>query len=202
MKQNKKTRVIVISREHGSGGSEIGKKLAARLNIPYYDKAFVDKAVEDSGLSTDFMQEEEQKFISSLLFSLATGGYHHYGDKSMADQVFIAESDAIREVARQGDCVIVGRCADYILRGECEVFSVFVHAPLNYRVKRIARADGGDSRRVEQAVREKDRARARHYEYYTDCVWGDRNNYHLSINSERFGTDGAVDLILKALELA
>ena len=121
--------VIVISRQYGSGGSEIGRKLAEQLGVPYYDKDFVDKAVERRGLAPDFLQEREQKFINSLLFSLATGGYHHTEDgKTMADQVFIAESDAIRQIAQQGTCVIVGRCADYILRDVCPVFSVFVHA--------------------------------------------------------------------------
>ena len=197
----KEGQVIVISREYGSGGSEIGRRLSEQLGIPYYDKDFVDTAVKDSGLSTDFLEEEEQKFISSLLFNLATGGYRHSGDKAMADQVFIAESNALKTVARQGSCVIVGRCADHILKDEFDVFSVFVHAPLKDRVTRAVEQRGVPQRRAEATVRERDRARARHYEYYTDKDWGDCNNYHLTVNSSRFGVNGAVELIKQALDL-
>ncbi len=197
----KEGQIIVISREYGSGGGEIGQQLAEQLGIPYYDKNFVDTAIKDSGLSTDFLEEEEQRFISSLLFSLATGGYRHGGDKAMADQVFIAESNALKEVAQQGSCVIVGRCADHILKEDFNVFSVFVHAPLKSRIAHAVERHGVSARRAEATVKERDRARARHYEYYTDKDWGDCNNYHLTVNSERFGVDGAVALIKQALEL-
>ncbi len=197
----KEGRIIVISREYGSGGSEIGKLLAEQLGIPYYDKNFVDSAVKDSGLSTDFMEEEEQKFISSLLFSLATGGYRHSNDKTVADQVFIAESNAIREVAQKGSCVIVGRCADHILKDDFDVFSVFVHADLPWRIKHAVSNCGVTPRRAEATVRERDRARARHYEYYTDKNWGEGGNYHMTLNSSRFGIEKSVELIKLALDL-
>ncbi len=197
----KEGKIIVISREYGSGGSEIGQMLARQLGIPYYDKNFVDTAVKSSGLSTDFLEEEEQKFISSLLFSLATGGYRHNNDKVTADQVFIAESNAIKEVAMQGSCVIVGRCADYILKDEFDVFSVFVHADLPWRVKHAVENCGVSARRAEQTVRDRDRARARHYEYYTDRDWGNGSNYHMTLNSSRFGIENAVELIKTALDL-
>jgi cytidylate kinase len=197
----KEGQIIVISREYGSGGSEIGKMLAQQLGIPYYDKNFVDTVVKNSGLSTDFLEEEEQKFISSLLFNLATGGYRHSGDKAMADQVFIAESNALKEVAQQGSCVIVGRCADHILKDDFDVFSVFVHADLATRTKRAVECCGVAPRRAEQTVREKDRSRARHYEYYTDKDWGDCNNYHMTVNSGLFGFEKSVELIKTALDL-
>ena len=200
-KTTEKNKIIVISRECGSGGSHIARLLAQRLGVPYYDKSFVDKAVEDSGLSTDFMEEEEQKFISSLLFSLATGGYRHNDNKAMADQVYIAETNALKELAQKGSCVIVGRCADYVLQDEFDVFSVFVHADLAWRTQRGIREYGLEPRRAEQAIRDKDRRRARHYEYYTDRTWGDQNNYHLSINSARFTQEQAVELIVQALNI-
>ncbi len=193
--------IIVISRQYGSGGSEIGQRLAEQLGVPYYDKNFVDTAVKNSGLSTDFLEEEEQKFISSLLFNLATGGYRHNSDKAVADQVYIAESNAIKEVAQQGSCVIVGRCADHILKDDFDVFSVFVHAPLKMRVERAVEQCGVAERRAEATVRERDRARARHYEYYTDKDWGDCDNYHLTVNSGRFGIEKSVELIKQALDL-
>ncbi len=196
----KEGQIIVISRQYGSGGSEIGRRLAEQLGIPYYDKNFVDTAVKNSGLSTDFLEEEEQKFISSLLFNLATGGYRHNSDKAVADQVFIAESNALKEVAQQGSCVIVGRCADHILKEGFDVFSVFVHAPIKARVERAVGQCGVAERRAEATVRERDRARARHYEYYTDKDWGDCDNYHLTVNSGYFGIEKSVDLIKQALE--
>ncbi len=193
--------IIVISREYGSGGSAIGRKLAESLGIPYYDKNFLEKAVKDSGLSADFVEEEEQKFINSLLFSLATGGYRHNSDKAMADQVFIAESNALREVAQQGSCVIIGRCADYVLKDGFDVFSVFVSGDIQDRVRWAVDVCGVDERRAEQSVRKKDRSRARHYEYYTDRTWGVPSNYHLTVNSSRLGQDGSVQLIRQALDI-
>ena len=194
-------RVIVISREYASAGSEIGRRLAARLGVPFYDRKFVDEAVKSSGLSQDFVQQEERKFISSLLFNLSTGGYHYANDRSVSDQMHIAESNALKAVAAQGPCVIVGRCADHILKDVADVFSVFVHADMAVRARRCVEEYGKEGRRIEQYIRDKDRTRARHYEYYTDRTWGDRNNYHLSINSGRLGIDQSVELICQALEL-
>lgn len=196
-----KHRVITISREYASAGSEIGKRLAAELGIPFYDRKFVDEEVKNSGLSNEFVEQEEQKFISSLLFNLSTGGYRFANDRSMSDQIHIAECNAIKKVAAQGPCVIVGRCADYILRDEVEVFSVFVCADLSTRVKRCVEDYGKEERRIEQFIRDKDRTRARHYEYYTDRNWGDRTNYHLCINSGRLGIEKSVQLIRQAMEL-
>lgn len=194
-------RVIVISREYASGGSEIGRRLAARLGVPFYDRKYVDAAVKDSGLPREFVQQEERKFISSLLFNLSTGGYRYANDRSMSDQLHIAECNALKNVAAQGDCVIVGRCADYVLRDDAEIFSVFIHADMAVRVKRCVEEYGMQDRRIEQIIREKDRARARHYEYYTDRVWGSSKNYHLSINAGRLGLDQSVELICQALDL-
>lgn len=195
----KKNRIITISREYGSAGGEIGRLLAEKLGVPCYDKDYILKTVESSGLSTDFLEEEENRFISSLLFSLATGGYRHSTDRLMADQVYLAESNALHEVARQGPCVIIGRCADYVLKNEFDVVSVFVYADPAERARRVAEEYGVEPRRADTVMREKDRTRARHYEYYTGRNWGDRVNYHLCVNSGKFGIDGAVRLIADAL---
>lgn len=201
MAKQTKNRIVTISREYGSAGSEIGRRLAESLGVPCYDKDYVLKTVENSGLSTEFLEQEESRFISSLLFSLATGGYRHSTDKALADQVFIAESNALREVARQGSCVIVGRCADYVLKNDYDVFSVFVYAEAGQRVRRAIEEYGEEARRAEITVREKDRSRARHYEYYTGRSWGEPDNYHLCVNSGRLGIDRTVTLIRQALEL-
>lgn len=197
----KNHRIIAISREYGSAGSEIGRRLADVCGIPCYDKDYILKTVENGGLSTSFLEEEENRFISSLLFSLATGGYRHSSDKAMADQVFVAESNALREVARQGPCVIVGRCADYVLKNDYDVFSVFIYADLAIRARRASEEYGEEARRAEIITREKDRSRARHYEYYTGRTWGETSNYHLCVNSGRLGIDRSVQLIRQALEL-
>lgn len=194
-------RIIVISREYASGGSEIGRRLAEELGIPFYDRHFVDEQVKNSGLSNEFVEQEERKFISSLLFNLSTGGYHYANDRSVSDQIHLAEMNAIKSVAAQGPCVIVGRCADDILKDDYDVFSVFIHADPAIRAARCVEEYGKDPRRVQQYLREKDRTRARHYEYYTDRTWGYRGNYHLSVNAGRLGIEGSVDLIRRAYEL-
>ena len=193
-------RIIVISREYASGGSEIGRRLAAELGIPFYDRRFVDEHVKNSGLTDEFVEQEERKFISSLLFNLSTGGYHYANDRSVSDQIHLAEMNAIKSVAAQGPCVIVGRCADDVLEHDYEIFSVFIHADLAVRTARCVEEYGKDPRRIEQYIKDKDRTRARHYEYYTDRTWGDRSNYHLSVNAGRLGIDGAVDVIRRAYE--
>ncbi len=194
-------RVIVISREYASAGSEIGRRLAAELGIPFYDRRFVDEQVKNSGLSSEFVQQEERKFISSLLFNLSTGGYHYANDRSVSDQIHVAETTAIKQVAAQSSCVIVGRCADYILRDEADVLSVFVYADMAARVKRCVEEYGKEERRIEQFIRDKDRTRARHYEYYTGRTWGERKNYHLCLNSGALGVDQSVQLLLKTFAL-
>jgi cytidylate kinase len=197
----KEGRIIAISREFGSGGSEIGRRLAERLGIPYYDKEYVEAVLKESGLSTEIIEREEQKFINSLLYNLATGGNRRSTDKAKADEVYAAESDALKAVAAQGSCVIVGCCADHILKDDFDVFSVFVHAPIKTRVERAIERGGIAARRAAATVKERDRARARHYEYYTDKSWGNCDNYHLTVNSGCFGVDGAVEFIKRALEL-
>lgn len=194
-----KNRVIVISREYASAGSEVGKILAAELGVPFYDKKLVGEQVKDAGLTEEFLKREDEKFINSLLFSLSTGTYHHANDKTMSDQVFIAESNAIKKLAAQGPCVIVGRCADYVLRDDADLFTVYFHADMDRRIQRCQEIAHLSARRAEQYVREKDRARARYYEYYTDRIWGDSKNYHLSLDLGRFGIEGAVRLILQAM---
>ena len=120
--------IITISREFGSGGREIGEKVAKKLGINYYDKAIIDKAAQSCGLSPEFIEKEEQTFSNSILFNLATsGGQFGVGGTSLVDRIYVSESKAIKEFAEQGPCVIVGRCADYVLRDR-NCFNVFVYA--------------------------------------------------------------------------
>ena len=120
--------IITISREFGSGGRKIGEELAKKLGVDYYDKAIIDKAAQNSGLSPEFIEKEEQTFSNSILFNLATsGGQFGVGGTSLVDRIYVSESKAIKDFAEKGPCVIVGRCADYVLRDK-KCFNVFIYA--------------------------------------------------------------------------
>ena len=192
-----KNLIITISREFGSGGRKIGEEIAKRLDLKYFDKEIIDKAAKDSGLSPDFIEKEEQTFSNSILFNLATsGGQFGVGGTSMVDKIFVAESKAIKEFAEHGGCVIVGRCADYVLKDK-DSFNVFIYANEAFKTNRIVNEYGLDRTSALKTLKSRDKTRSRHYNYYCDRVWGDRKNYHLMVNSSAFGLDGSVDLIIE-----
>lgn len=192
--------IITISREFGSGGREIGEKVAKKLGINYYDKAIIDKAAQSCGLSPEFIEKEEQTFSNSILFNLATsGGQFGVGGTSLVDRIYVSESKAIKEFAEQGPCVIVGRCADYVLR-DSNCFNVFVYADESFKSKRIVSDYGFEQKQAMKLIKTRDKTRARHYNYYCDRLWGDRKNYHLMVNSSAFGVDKAVDLIIDSAQ--
>ena len=189
--------IITISREFGSGGRRIGEEVAKKLGINYYDKAIIDKAAQSSGLSPEFI-EKEQTFSNSILFNLATsGGQFGVGGTSLVDRIYVSESKAIKDFADKGPCVIVGRCADYVLRDK-KCFNVFVYADDEYKMKRIVNDYGFEDKQVSKLIKTRDKTRARHYNYYCDRLWGDRKNYHLLINSAAYGIDKSADLIIDA----
>lgn len=191
--------VISISREFGSGGRLIGKRLAARLGIPCYDRTIIQKTAEKSGLSPDFIARAEERARSRFHLSIAPIGvgspvFAHHG-VPVSYQAFFAQSEVIRELADEGPCVIVGRCSDYILGERSECLKVFIHADLASRVARCVEEyqipPDGMERRVVQA----DRGRANYYNYYTGHIWGDMRRYDLTVNSSTSGIEGAVELI-------
>ena len=187
--------VITIGREFGSGGRIVAQRVAEQLNIPFYDKAVIDLAAKETGLSQDFIRQAEQKKTSSFLYNL----YMSTPNLPVSDQVFIAESEVIRKVAAQGPCVILGRCGDYVLRSQEGVLNVFIHAPLDQRVARVRdeyKVDAADPR---QYVQKQDKARAAYYEHFSDGVWGKAQNYHLSVCSS-IGLDQVVKLIVTLAE--
>ena len=190
--------IITISREFGSGGRKIGEEVAKKLGINYYDKAIIDKAAQSSGLSPEFIEKEEQTFSNSILFNLATsGGQFGVSGTSLVDKIYVSESKAIKDFADKGPCVIVGRCADYVLRDK-KCFNVFVYADDTFKMKRIVNDYGFDDKQVSKLIKTRDKTRARHYNYYCDRLWGDRKNYHLLINSAAYGIDKTSDLIIEA----
>ena len=187
--------VITIGRQFGSGGRIVAQRVAEILHIPFYDKAVIDLAAKETGLSEEFIRQAEQKKTSSFLYNL----YMSTQNLPVSDQVFIAESDVIRKVAAAGPCIIVGRCADYVLRNQEGVLNLFIHAPLDERIFRAKEEYKVEAADVRAYVLKQDKRRAAFYEHFSDRVWGKAENYHLAINST-IGLDTTVDLILALAE--
>lgn len=193
--------IITISREFGSGGRKIGEEVAKKLGINYYDKAIIDTAAQASGLSPEFIEKEEQTFSNSILFNLATsGGQFGVGGTSLVDRIYVSESKAIKDFADKGPCVIVGRCADYVLRDR-RCFNVFVYADEEFKTNRVMEEHKIDKKQAIRMIKARDKTRARHYNYYCDRLWGERKNYHLLVNSAAFGIDKAVQLIIDSSKM-
>ena len=196
--------VITISREYGSGGKEIGKAVANKLGIPFYDREIIELTAQKSGLSIDFVEETEQKIKNKFLHNLAFGGYYSGADVaisrlSLPDKLFIATCDIIRNLADQGSCVIVGRCADYILKNRDDVINIFIYSDLDKKSERIAERKNIDIKSAEAEVKKTDKYRRNHYDYYTEREWGEKGNYHLCLNSGFLGVDKSVDIIVDAI---
>ena len=195
--------LITIGRELGSGGRTIGKLVASRLGIPYYDRELIDEAAKESGLSCQFIEDNEQKSPGSLLYNLVMGNSHGYGLLHEADrqslplpeQIYIAQKDVITSLADKDACVIVGRCADYILRGRKELLRVFIYADLDQRIRRAVQEYGLSEKNARQEIERSDKARARHYFDFTDQTWGARQTYDCMLNSGILGFDACADSI-------
>ena len=191
---------ITIGRQFGSGGREIGKKVAQALGIPYYDKELLTVAAEKSGLSREFLVNYDEKPSNSFLYSLVMGrhnvltGAHGATVEQLAAQ---AQREAVLSVASEGSCVIVGRCADYILRDKPGLVRVFVRSDDDHRVERICKRDGLTEKEAREKMKKMDRARSSYYAFHTDRQWGAAESYDLCINSSLKGTDAAAALILQ-----
>ena len=199
--------IYTIGRQFGSGGRQIGKALSAKLGIPYYDKELLTLAAKDSGFSEALFQNVDEKPASSLLYSLVMGNYPMssgtlgFNEMPLNDQLFLIQSNTIRKVASQGSCIIIGRCADYVLKGNKDLISIFVHAPLEARVKRAIESYGIDPAKAEDVCLKNDKSRANFYNYYSDQKWGMCRTYNLSLDSSLLGIDGCVDQIIEFTEI-
>lgn len=199
-------KIITISRQYGSGGREIGAKLAARLGIPFYDHELISRAAKESGFSEEAFENAEKKATNSLLYSIAMG-MNAYGNQdigfthlSLDDQLFLAQSNVIRKVAKEGPCVIVGRCADFVLKDFDNVVNVFIWADLEARKKRAIEIYHLNPDKAEDEIIKTDKRRINYYNYHASEKWGKAENYHLSIRSDYIGIDQSVECILKYLE--
>jgi cytidylate kinase len=191
-----KNRIITISREFGSGGRTIGKRVAERLSIPCYDYELIETIAKESGFAKDYIAEQGEYTPYRGWFSNALSG-RTAGGLSNQDQLWIMQRKLILQLAEQGSCVIVGRCADYILKdcAAADCLNVFIHAPLSYRANRIVNEYGETDLSPEKRLKDKDKRRAAYYQFYTETEWGKAQNYDLCLNSATLGLDTCVDLI-------
>lgn len=191
-------KIITISRQYGSGGREIGEKLAKKLDIPFYDNKIISMSAEKSGFSEKFFEDPEKNARNSFMYSIVRGMQYQYRTAtpwSLEETVFDTQSEVIRSVAEQGPAVIIGRCADYILSERPDVVRIFVHADMDFRRERIIRIDGVAPEKAEETIRLKDKRRANYYNYHSDTKWGEAQNYDFCIKSSFCGIDKAVELI-------
>lgn len=189
--------IITISREFGSGGRTIGKEVAKKLGFEYYDKELVKMVALETGLDEGFIEQEGEyapnKNFFSYLFSSKPGVMN---GMSMDDFLWVMQRKIVLDIAEKGNCVIVGRCADYILKDRDDCLNVFVHSGMEKRADRIVRLYGESEKTPEKRLEEKDRTRSLYYKRHTGREWGDARNYNLSLDSGMFGIDKCVDIII------
>lgn len=192
-------RIITISRQFGSGGHSIGEMVAKRLSYSFYDKDLIEKVAKESGFSEKYIEEQGEYSPSENRFSYAFVGRDING-MSPNDYLWMMQRKVIRELAEQEPCVIVGRCADYILRDRDDILNVFIHADMEKRAKRIVELYGKTDKTPEKRLREKDKKRKINYKYYTEQDWGMAVNYHLTLDSGEFGIEKCADIIVKLVQ--
>lgn len=198
--------VITISRQYGSGGREIGRKLSESLGIPYYDNEIITAAAKQSGYAEDIFKNAEQQGAGSLLFSLSMFSGSTIGGSpgmTLSDRVFLIQSDVIKSLASKGDGIFVGRCADYILENsdDLQCVNLYIYSDFDVRVQRAIEEYNLDKNKAADIVRKMDKKRAAYYEYYTGNRWGKAENYHLSINSGSVGIDNSVHLLTDFVDI-
>ena len=187
-----KNRIVTISREFGSGDRTIGKKVAETLGIPCYDAELIQKLSMESGFAEEYVRQISECMPGGYLesrFSIRTMG------PTNEDILWDSQNKVILEIAEKGPCVIVGRCADYILRGKADCLRVFIHADIAFRTERIVKVYGERDQSPEQRLRNKDKRRAAYYRFYTDMKWGDAHNYHVTLDSGVLGIKQCAEII-------
>lgn len=201
-------KIYTIGREFGSGGKEIGEKLAQRLGIQLYDRELLQHAAKESGFCEEIFENHDEKPTNSFLYSLvmdtySVGGYttSPFLDMPLNHKVFLAQFESIKKIAAAESCVIVGRCADYALSENPDCINIFIHADLETRIKRVSQRMNLTENKAKDIIQKKDKQRASYYNYYTSKRWGDSGSYHMTLDSGKLGIDGCVELILKYREI-
>ena len=199
--------IITIGRQFGSGGKEIAEKLGESLQIPVYDKEMLAVAAKDSGICQELCESHDEKPTNSFLYSLVMDTYsmgyspNAYMDMPINHKVFLAQFDAIKKLANEGPCILVGRCADYALDSYDNCLSVFIHANLDARIRRIARMYDLTEAKAKDMIVKTDKKRATYYNYYTNKKWGAAESYELCLDSSKLGITGTTEAILSFLNL-
>lgn len=201
-------KIYTIGREFGSGGREVGEKLAAKLGIKLYDKELLQQAAKDSGFCEEIFENHDEKPTNSFLYSLFMDTYSVSGysaapflDMPLNHKVFLAQFETIKKIAEKESCVIVGRCADYALSDNPDCINIFIHADLDVRIKNVSRNLNITENKARDIINKTDKQRASYYNYYTSKKWGDSKSYNLSLDAGKLGTDNCVEMILKFREL-
>lgn len=194
--------IITIARQYGSGGREIGERVAEILGIPIYDKEIITHAAEKGNLNEEVLRSADESATNSLLYTLAMGSNvlgttMHFGYKMpINDKLFILQSELIKEYAEKGSCVIIGRCSDYVLRDTDGIFRIFIYGDLEHRKARVAeRHPEIKSTQIIDVINKTDKRRASYYNFYTGAKWGKYDNYDMAINSSTLGIEATAHLI-------
>ena len=199
---NSTSSIITIGREYGSGGRQIGQEVAKYFGIKCYDKELLEHAANESGICKELFENHDERPTNSFLYSLVMDtysfGYSSSGftDMPMNHKVFLAQFDAIKKLASEGPCVMVGRCADYALEDNPELLSVFIHANMDARIRRIARDFDLTDAKAKDLIKKTDKRRSSYYNYYTCKKWGDSRSYDLTLNTSKITPEACVDIIL------
>ena len=199
MKTDSKFKIIAISRQFGSGGRTIGKLLSEQLDIPLYDREIISHVAKESGFAESYVEEKGEYGSSDKAAGMFINR-SYYTSASNEDTIWNFQTKFITEHAEKEPCVIIGRCADYILRNRPDVLRVFIHADMEKRTKRITEVYKITGDDPEKLLQQKDKRRAAYYQFYTDIKWGDTKNFHITLDSSAFGIEKCVQ-ILKTLYL-
>ena len=193
--------IITIARQYGSGGHDIGEKLAEELKIPFYDKELLERAAKDSGFCQEIFENYDEKPTNSFLYSLVMDTYSMghstaaFAEMPLNHKIFLAQFNAIKDIAKEGPCVIVGRCADYALADFPNVVNVYLYADMQSRIARIARRHDVTDAKAKDLIQKTDKGRASYYNYYTNKKWGEATGYDLCLNTSSLGIDVSINII-------
>ncbi len=200
--------VITIGREFGSGGLDVGRMLSDKLGVKCYDKELLSMAAKESGLCQEIFENHDEKPTSSFLYSLVMDTYSVSGytsapflDMPLNHKVFLAQFEAIKNLAAKESCIIVGRCADYALAEHSNCLNVFIHADMEFRIDHIMKTFDLSREKAADMIHKTDKKRASYYNYYSSKKWGDSRSYHLTLDSSHLGLKGCSEMILNYMEI-
>ena len=204
---NKTSSIITIGREFGSGGRQIGQEIANYFGIKCYDKELLEHAASDSRMCKELFEHHDEKPTNSFLYSLVMDTYSFgyssagFNEMPMNHKIFLAQFEAIKKLAGEGPCVMVGRCADYALADWKDCFSVFIHGNMDARIRRIAQKYNLSDKKAKDTIVKTDKSRASYYNYYTNKKWGDAQSYHLCLDSSKLGIENTAKVIIEAVKI-